>query len=207
MLTATTSNKSFLPLNKFSKIILYKKFSFYNLQSILPAVGTFGKISHSWLDLLFTNYFTYTFRVKSSQILRTRAVFFASNYMYMDLGNKYTILKPKFKSFFTSRARCFLKKELLILSSSYFFSFLGFSFLKFLNSQFLPYMVTKSYPVDKKVFFHTRLFLRKIVFFQNSLSKYFFFSKVFKNNFSLYQKKINFLQFTIFFKNITIPSS
>jgi hypothetical protein len=215
MLEKEAFTKFFLPLNHTSKVRLYEKFPFFELKHILPN-ETYHFIPEknisSWLCLLFSNYFTYDFKNSGKnvkgKILRTRVMFITSNYMYLDTAAKYTILKPKFKNFFALKVQHLLQKEILILSYTYFFSFFGFSSLRFLITKFLPYTTIKRYSTDSKAFFKSQLFLRKVVFFLNPLSKHFFFSKLFKYNFSLYQKKINFLQFTIFFKNINyVPFS
>lgn len=204
------STKAFLPLNHRSKIVLYEKFPFYNLSCILPKEiysSVVGKGESSWLSLLFTNYFTYNFKNigrNHTLTLRTRAIFSTSSYLYIDTGTKYTVLKPKFKNFFTCRVSQLLQKELLILSYSFFFAFLGVSFIRPLLNNFIPHSIRRRYPVNNKSFFYTQFFMKKIIFIQNPLSKYFSLSKIFKHHLSLYQKKINFLQFTIFFKNINI---
>jgi hypothetical protein len=214
MLIGQVSTKYFLPLSIFSKIILYKNFSFYNLNFILPNIYEVQRNSSlekklmpvSWFELLFIDYFTYNF-TGSTRTLRTQVIFFTNTYLYIDSGKKYTILKPKFRSFFSCKAFTLFRKEVLILTFSRFFSFFSMFYLYSSFKLFLSPFFKKSYSLPSKVFFsYSNFFLRKIFKFDIFLHENFFFYKLYNYKLSHYQKKINFLQFSIFFKNINILS-
>jgi hypothetical protein len=160
------------------------------------------------LEVLSRDYFTYNFidfKKTVNTLLRTQVIFFTTDYLYIDTGKKYTILKPKFKSFFSFKAFNFFRKEILILTFSHFFSFFSNFYLYSSFNLFLIQSFKKSYSLNSKVFFScSKLFLRKISNFTISLYENFFFYNLYSNKLSHYQKKINFLQFNIFFKNINI---
>jgi hypothetical protein len=213
MLIDQSPTKSFLHLSLSSKLIVYKNFSFYDLGSILPSIPKKcilkERILSSCLDLLFRDYFTYNFFIKfdktTEHVLRTQVIFFTPTYLYIDTGKKYTILKPKFKVFFSCKATNLFRKEVLILNYFCFFSFFSSPYLYSLFNLFLVSPFKKTYSLSNKIFFsQSRFFLRKIFIFYTAPYQYFFFYTVYNYKLSHYQKKINFLQFSIFFKNINI---
>lgn len=199
-LNNSNNNKNLaLQLNIKAKRELYNTFFLYDLPSIFLSTLT-KKLNISFKKLLLANFFLYRFTSNLSlNLIRARVVITNNSFLYFDIGSKYTVLRPKFKVFFSCFFKSLLGKELLLFLQTPLLGFLKFKDMQYLLKfyKFLP--LKKDYTLSIKAFYCIKSFLRKFICFY-ICTKHFFFYKLFVFFFSTFQKKINFLQFNIFFK-------
>lgn len=192
-----------LKLTSKSKILLYNQITFFRPTVIFPKNITINQLSYlSFFELLLLHFFTYKLSTNIvHQLLITKIVAVNKSFLYFNTVGKFTIVKPKFKFFFPGVSVESLLKKNLLLSSN--FSFLKFIDLKVILSRFLPITIKNYLKLAFIVcFYNTSFFFKKIKFFSSQL----IFYKFYKFILSITQKKINFLQFNIFFKNINIST-
>lgn len=194
-----TSN---LYLNAIAKKELYGKFFFYNLDLFLSdKISFLNERNTSFREVLLRNFFLQ--KVNSNflcSLARARIISLSSSFLYFDIGSKYTVLKPKFKVFFPNVFSAFLQKEILLFSHKSFLSFLRFKDLKQMLGWFQSSLFREKYSSNFKVVCQEKHFFFKKLVSTHEYFKQFFFYGMFSSIFSIFQKRMNFLQFNIFFK-------
>lgn len=192
---------SVLKLTSKSKILFYNQVTFFRSKVIFSKKITLNKLSYlSFSRLLLVHFFTYKLSINLvQQLLITKIVAINKSFLYFNTINKFTIVKPKFKFFFLGVSVESLIKKNILLSSN--FSFLKFIKLKIFLKEFLIFTVKNYLQLPFILYFYNvSFFFKKIKIFTSQL----IFYKFYKFILSITQKKINFLQFNIFFKNINI---
>jgi hypothetical protein len=181
-----------------SKKSLYKPFFFYTISSFLPkGPSNFNKKCLSFKAAILSQFSIANELDQQRFLIRAQVLSNNNSFLYLDLGKKYTLIKPKFKSVFTN----LVSKEFLFVSQKIFIKSLKvletnrllkvFSFTSFKVSKF-----TYSERIGESGGF----FLNKLIYFPVKYSYKFFFFKESIGLFSNFQKKINFFQFNVLFK-------
>ena len=177
-----------------SREILYNFLSFYDLSTLFPQRKLSVKQNNiSFSKMLRVNScLQSTFTNNTVSLIRAKVVSVNNSFLYLDLGSKVNLVKPKFKN----NIYYILNKEFLF-SFDKFYNFCNF----FAVRQFLQLFQYRSIKLEKFFSIPHRNCLKVLI--ENSCSKLganFFFLKLRQAFFSNYQKKINFLQFNVFFK-------
>jgi hypothetical protein len=191
-------------LSNKAKRELYIKFFFYNLSLISSFKSIIESKNISFKGLLLNNFFLYKYIPSNGVIslLKAQVLVTNSSFLYFDTGGKYTVLKPKFKAFFLCSFKNLLSKQVLLFFQDSLLSFLRIKNIFYLIKLYNFPSVIKNYVVNLKFFYCKKSFLRRFIYSHIFYTKYFSFYKLFNIPFSNFQKKINFLQFNIFFKKI-----
>ena len=177
-----------------SKEVLYSLLLFYNLSSFFsrkPLKENYSTISFKKVLLGEVAPNEVIINSCKSSLVRARVICVNNAFLYLDLGRKFNLVKPKFKNNFKNP----LNKEFLF-SFYKVFQFCNFSKVK----TFLQVFHYKSIKIGNFFLSSNKLYLTCLVLVTYKQSVKFFFTKLKKHFFSNYQKKINFLQFNILFK-------
>jgi hypothetical protein len=172
---------------------LYKKSVFYNLK-----LDFLISRKDSFTNLLeYRALFDFSKRFKLN---RVKVILVYNNFLCLDSSQKYTMLKPKFKTFLHSfSSNNITNKECLMFYGRFYF-------LNFFTSHMLQNFLFSFLRAQVKIFNSSKTasflsyfnFFRKLIFFSNL--DYYSYYKLFRLILSKYQKKINFVQFNIFLK-------
>jgi len=200
MLIKSLKEKKILKLSNLLIGSLYrKKMIVTNL--LHPSINTTIQLK-SFLNLLEEHYFNYfnpEYSMKS--FLRSKILFVMGSLVYLDSSYKYITIRP-IPNFLnlnidTTFKKLLFKNEGLLTSNSSFRSFKESALLQF------PLIYLASVNVLRHDFLNYFLqLLHFTIYTQKSLKNFAY--KIFNFNFSKIQKKLNFLQFNIFLKNINI---
>jgi|SRR6185503_530195 len=188
-----TKVKLVYPLSFKSREVLYNFLLFYDLSSLLSGKTlkeNQSAISFKRLLLSRSVSVGITDNNKNS-LVRARVLCVNNAFLYLDLGRKFNLVKPKFRNNFKN----FLNKEFLF---SFYKTFQFCNFTKVKN--FLYVFQYRSFKIESSLLDSGALYLKYLAKVTYKKSAKFFFAKLKKYFFSNYQKKINFFQFNILFK-------
>lgn len=191
-------NNLIFSLSLKSKESLYKPFLFYTLSPFLPMVHSSTNTKCFSFKTAILNQLPTVDEVSQQGFLvRAQVLSINKSFFYLDLGKKYTLVKPKFRSIFAN----LVSKEFLFLSQKTFFKRLEtletssllkvFQFTSFKTSGFISSVRVRDPEFN---------FFKKLIYFPAKYSFKLFFFKESIHLFSNFQKKINFFQFNILFK-------
>lgn len=177
-------------LTEQSKKHWYKSFNFYDLRFLFSLPLQNFNYSSFFLFLNKNCFLTKTFYLTCTYISMVE-----KSYSYFNLDKKYTVITSNDKILLSLTN--LVNRKVIFLYKNFVFVLPNTNDLNGLLKIYSKFSFKKS--------FISKLIRNPILLFKISyLGKdfYFFFFKVFNLSFSNFQKKINFLQFNIFFKKI-----
>jgi hypothetical protein len=191
------NNLLFSPSIK-SKASLYKPFVFYTLSSFLPTVPSTNNMGAGSFKTAILSQLPITDKVDQQGFLvRAQVLSLNNSFLYLDLGKKYTLVKPKFKSISVN----LVSKEFLFIAHKTFFKCLTcFETNKLVRTVQLFSLKISEFISSGSGRVSSFSYFKKLIYFSAKYSYKFFFFKESIHLFSTFQKKINFFQFNILFK-------
>jgi len=171
-----------------SQQTLYNSFVFYNFHNLSKLKKIEIKNIFSFKHFLAK----YLLLMKShtSSLIGAQLVYINNSFNYLNIGEKITLVKPKIKG----PLKISVYNTVLLIWEKPFFKFIVTADSKSLINQLFQYNF-----INLKNSFLYILYLKKLSVYNNYL-KNFIIIELKKKFSSIFQKKINFFQFNIFFR-------
>ena len=180
-----------------SQKTLYNSLFFYNLSKL----SNFKKLEIKGNVFSFTKFLLnhpFLVELTNNSLVWVYLICINNSFVYLDVGKKITLIKPKLRKFFEIS----VYNELVLILCKNFFKSISIINLKNIIKHLFQYKSIKfknTVSCGNGVFLLWSFCLKKLNNYNIYLEK-FFIVELKKNFFSIFQKKINFFQFNILFK-------